>query len=231
MQQSGQLPLALQLREGNDLENFVPASNGAALQGVHEVVTGNDRQAFVWGATGQGKSHLLEGAVRLAQQQGLSACLLPAQELMPLSPEVLESMEQFTLLALDDAEHFAGQPQWEEALFHLYNRLMANGGRLVVTASASPGALGLALPDLATRLAAGPVYRLQVLEEEGLETLLQDRAKARGLKLERDVARYVVTRSERSPAALLALLERLDRLALAQQRSVTIPFVKDALGW
>ena len=70
MQQSGQLPLALQLREGNDLENFVPASNGAALQGVHEVVTGNDRQAFVWGATGQGKSHLLEGAVRLAQQQG-----------------------------------------------------------------------------------------------------------------------------------------------------------------
>jgi DnaA family protein len=29
----------------------------------------------------------------------------------------------------------------------------------------------------------------------------------------------------------MALLDRLDRMALAQQRSVTIPFVKDALGW
>jgi DnaA family protein len=169
--------------------------------------------------------------VRLAQQQGMDACLLPASELLPLVPAVLEAMEQFDLLALDDCQRFAGDPAWEEALFHLYNRLMAQGGRLLVTANASPAAAGLLLPDLATRLAAGPVYRLGPLEDGDMQKVLQERAKARGLRIEQDVAHYIVLRSERSPGALMALLDRLDRMALAQQRSVTIPFVKDALGW
>jgi len=228
---SAQLPLALQLREGNDLSNFFPGPNGAALAGACEVVLGADRQAFIWGGAKQGKSHLLEGAVRLAQQQGMDACLLPASELLPLVPAVLESMEQFDLLALDDCQRFAGDPAWEEALFHLYNRLMAQGGRLLVTADASPTAVGLLLPDLATRLAAGPVYRLTPLADDDLQKVLQERARARGLRVEQDVAHYIVLRSERSPGALMELLDRLDRMALAQQRSVTIPFVKDALGW
>ena len=228
---SGQLPLALQLREGNDLDNFLPGPNGAALAGLREVVLGGDPQAFIWGGRQQGKSHLLEGAVRLAQHQGADACLLPASELLPLVPAVLESMEQFDLLALDDCQRFAGDPAWEETLFHLYNRLMARGGRLLVTADASPSAMGLLLPDLATRLAAGPVYRLMPLEDIELQKLLHERARARGLRIEQDVAHYIVLRSERSPGALMTLLDRLDQMALAQQRSVTIPFVKDALGW
>ena len=182
---SAQLPLALQLREGNNLSNFLSGPNGAALAGVREVVLGADRQAFIWGGEQQGKSHLLEGAVRLAQQQGMDACLLPASELLPLVPAVLEAMEQFDLLALDDCQRFA----------------------------------------------AGPVYRLGPLEDGDMQKVLQERAKARGLRIEQDVAHYIVLRSERSPGALMALLDRLDRMALAQQRSVTIPFVKDALGW
>ena len=77
-----QLPLALQLREGNDLSNFVAGQNGALFQGIRETVVGTDRQACIWGPEGQGKSHLLEGAVRLAQQHGMNACLLPAEELL-----------------------------------------------------------------------------------------------------------------------------------------------------
>jgi len=80
-------------------------------------------------------------------------------------------------------------------------------------------------------LAAGPVYRLMSLEDDDLQALLQERAKARGLRLEPEVAHYIVLRSERSAGALMALLAKLDRLALAQQRPVTIPFVKYALGW
>lgn len=226
-----QLPLALQLREGNDLDNFHVAANGAAVAGVREVVMGGDHQAFIWGAVGQGKSHLLEGAVRLAQQQGLDACLLPAAEIKPLVPDVLESMEQFDLLALDDCNEFAGDAAWEEALFHLYNRLFAQGGRLLVSANASPTALPLLLPDLATRLASGPVYRLKAPTEAQLQALLMERAQARGLRLEADVAHFIVLRSQRCAGALMDLLEKLDRQALAQQRLLTIPFVKVALGW
>ncbi|MBL7249106.1 DnaA regulatory inactivator Hda [Alloalcanivorax marinus] len=226
-----QLPLALELREGHALDNFHAGPNGAALATVRAAAEGEERQVFIWGAAGQGRSHLLEGAVRRAQELGRHACLLPAAELLPLVPDVLESMEQFDLLAVDDVDRFAGEAAWEEALFHLYNRMMARGGALLFSATAAPGALGWLLPDLATRLAAGPVFRLQPMEEEDLAGLLAERARERGLKLGPEVARFMVMRSERSPALLLERLATLDRTALARQRAPTIPFVKDVFGW
>lgn len=228
---TGQLPLALELREGHALENFHAGPNRAAWATVSAVATGDERQAFLWSAAGQGRSHLLEGAVRRVQEQGRDACLLPAAELLPLVPEVLESMEQFQLLAVDDVDLFAGHAEWEEALFHLYNRVMALGGAMLFSASASPGGVAWRLPDLATRLAAGPVFRLQPLEEDDLVTLLIERATERGLKLGGDVARFMVMRSERAPAALIERLATLDRVALARQRALTIPFVKDVFCW
>ncbi len=228
---TGQLPLALELREGHALENFHAGPNRAAWATVSAAGDGDERQVFVWSAAGQGRSHLLEGAVRRAQEQGRDACLLPAAELLPLVPDVLESMEQFQLLAVDDVDLFAGHGEWEEALFHLYNRVMALGGTLLFSAGASPGGVPWGLPDLATRLAAGPVFRLQALEEDDLVTLLIERASERGLKLGGDVARFMVLRSERSPAALIQRLATLDRVALARQRALTIPFVKDVFGW
>lgn len=228
---TGQLPLALELREGHALDNFHAGPNCAALATVAAAATGEERQVFLWSAAGQGRSHLLEGAVRRAQELGRDACLLPASELLPLVPEVLESMEQFDLLAVDDVHLFAGHAEWEEALFHLYNRVMALGGGMLFSAGAAPGGMSWRLPDLATRLAAGPVFRLQSLEEDDLVTLLIERANERGLKLGGDVARFMVMRSERAPAALIDRLATLDRVALARQRALTIPFVKDVFGW
>ncbi|SOC07088.1 regulatory inactivation of DnaA Hda protein [Alloalcanivorax xenomutans] len=228
---TNQLPLALQLREGHDLDNFHAGDNGLALASVKAAAQGEENQVLLWGGEGQGKSHLLEGAVRHAQALGRSACLLPAKELLPLVPDVFDGMEQFTLLALDDVDRFAGQPRWEEALFHLYNRVMAGGGVLLFTASASPAATPWQLPDLATRLAAGPVIRLQPLDEQALTELVVRRAGERGLRINGEAARYLAMRSERSPAALLERLATLDHMALARQRALTIPFIKDVFDW
>ena len=109
--------------------------------------------------------------------------------------------------------------------------MAAGGGVLLFSAAAAPGAPRWLLPDLATRLAAGPVFRLQPLSEEELAALLAERARERGLKLGAEVARFMVMRSERSPALLLERLAVLDRTALARQRAPTIPFIKDVFGW
>ncbi|MCU5786560.1 hypothetical protein B27N_01563, partial [Alcanivorax marinus] len=44
------------------------------------------------------------------------------------------------------------------------------------------------------------MFRLQPLSEEELAALLTERARERGLKLGAEVARFMVMRSERSPA-------------------------------
>jgi DnaA family protein len=44
------------------------------------------------------------------------------------------------------------------------------------------------------------------------------------------VARYLLNRLPRDLASLHAALDRLDRYALAQQRALTVPLVRDALS-
>lgn len=228
---SAQLPLDLQLHSGHRLDTFYSGVNGAAFYGVNAVLSGVDAQCFIAGAGGSGKTHLLEGSVHYAQQQGLYACLVPAKEIRQLPPEALDDMEQFDLLAIDDADELVGHAEWEEALFHLYNRLMARDGRLLVAGPCPPAQLGIALPDLATRWAAGPVYQLQAPSEEQLASLLYFRMQQLGLHLEQGVSDYILLRSKRTINELVGIIERLDSAAMVEKRALTVPFVKMVMGW
>ena len=174
---TAQLPLALRLREGFDLDSY--AGPPGLAEAVKALVSGEWGQVYLHGAPGTGRTHLLTAAVRLAEGLGQSACLLPGEEMAHLTPDVLEAFEQFDLVAVDNVDALAGLPDWEEALFHLYNRCREAQGRLLFAALAPPAAAGFALPDLASRLGAGPVYRLTVPDDAALAALLQRRARHR----------------------------------------------------
>ena len=60
---------------------------------------------------------------------------------------------------------------------------------------------------------------------------LQLRASRRGLHLTDEVGHFILTRGTRSMSALFELLEQLDQASLQAQRKLTIPFLKETLGW
>ncbi|MCC1495662.1 DnaA regulatory inactivator Hda [Alcanivorax sp. 1008] len=218
-----QLPLALKLRAGSSLSSFITGDNTLLLAALDELGCTESGQLYLWGESGSGRSHLLEGKVREA---GGAGCFLAAQELVSLAPDVLEGLEQFRVLAIDDIDLLAGRADWEAALFHLYNRLREAGGSLLVSARQPPGESGFQLADLTSRLAAGPVWRVVPLADEGLLELVRQRGRGAGLEVSDDVARYLLARSTRSAAAIAALLAQLDQLAMAHQRRLTIPFIR-----
>lgn len=218
-----QLPLALRLRASSSLASFIAGDNQLLLAALISLSQEEVGQLYLWGESGSGRSHLLEAKVR---ETGNAGCFLAAPELLALSPEVLEGLEQFSLVAIDDIDLLAGQPHWEEALFHLYNRLQQVGGSLLVSAQQPPNDAGFQLPDLTSRLAAGPVWRLLPLAESGLLELIGQRGRAMGLEVGDEVARYLLSRSVRSAGAIASLLQELDRLAMAHQRRLTIPFIR-----
>ena len=63
-----------------------------------------------------------------------------------------------------------------------------------------------------------------------LETALQLRSRWRGLELSDEVGQFLLRRTDRSSAALFALLDKLDQAALMAQRRLTVPFVKSVLA-
>lgn len=222
-----QLPLALRLRPSSTFASFVAGTNGLLLADLMHLAEAAQGQVYLWGSPDSGRTHLLEACVH---HRPAESCFLSAAELVLLDPAVLQGLEQYRLVVIDDVDALRGLPLWEEALFHLYNRLQAAGGAVVYSAANPPGEAGFRLADLSSRLAAGPVYRLQALDDDGLVALLQSRSRALGLEMPLDVARYLLTRSPRSATALLEVLDRLDQQAMVLQRKLTIPFVRSLAG-
>lgn len=190
---------------------------------------GAEQFLFVWGNASVGKSHLLQAACQQAAEEQRAVAYLPMMELIDLPAEIFDGLEQLSLVCIDDVQLIAGKAEWEEALFHFYNRMRDAGSTLLVTANVAPSALKVKLPDLQSRLCWGPVLQLNELDDAGKIAALQLRAEGRGFELSDEVAQFLIRRSARDMASLFALLDRLDEASLVQQRKLTIPFVRNLL--
>ncbi len=225
-----QLPLGVQLGVSMRFETYHEGTNGAIVAGLTQLVReAGHAPLWVLGSPGVGKTHLLQASCALAGQRGLTSAYLPLASSKDLVPGLLAGLEQVDFVALDDVDAIAGQPAWEQALFTLYNELLELGGRLACAAQLPPAGVAFALPDLASRLSACVVHRLQPLAERDQGLALRRRAAHRGLELPDETLSYLTRRAPRNFAALCRLLDELDTEALAAQRRLTVPFVRQVL--
>jgi DnaA family protein len=225
-----QLALDLKLADFAVFDTFYPGSNTAVLHAVTKVATESGQQvAWIWGAEGSGRSHLLQAAVVAAAAAGSACAWLPLAAGEDLSPAVLEGMGGLDLLCVDDVDAVAGDSEWEQALFSVFEDLRNNNGRLLVTAAAPTNEVPFDLRDLASRLASGPTWKLQAMNDADRLAALQLRSNWRGLDLPDETGQFLLRRVERSSTALFALLDELDQAALTAQRRLTVPFVKSVL--
>ena len=142
----------------------------------------------------------------------------------------MQAIEQADLLCLDDVDAIAGLPEWEEAVFHCFNRLHDTKGHLLVSAQQTPANSSIDLPDLRSRLATGLVYQLVMMTDEQKQQALILQAQSRGLMLTTDVAQYLLRHYGRDMPALMAVLQELDKASLQAKRKLTIPFIRQVLA-
>lgn len=225
---SQQLALNLGLPDNALLETYYPGDNTQVLTHIKQAARGKgDRFLYLWGPIGSGCSHLLQGACHFASEQGRSAMYLPLAQIHNRGPALLHSLERLDLVCLDDIQAVAANKLWEEALFHLYNRIREGVRTYCIIASQqTPKNSGIRLADLQSRLAWGVTYQVHPLSDEDKLKALNLRAKMRGLELPLEVGHYILRRAARNMGELYQLLEKLDAASMAAQRRLTIPFIK-----
>jgi DnaA family protein len=179
--------------------------------------------SLVWGREGSGRSHLLQAACH-AEPKGIFLA-----DLARLSPEIIRDLEHRPLVCLDDVDAVLGNPEWEEALFHLMNGIKDRGGRLLMSAVAPAIQQSVRLPDLQSRLNSATAIETSVLTDEQKVAVLILRARHWGFDLSEEIGRFIISRSPRGMNKLLDMLKRLEMETLRQQKRVTIPFVKHTL--
>jgi len=225
-----QLALGLTLPESTSLESYLPTANQQAVADLATCARGSGEPfIYLWGAEQTGKSHLLQAATQLADQAGRSALYIPLDQATQLSPAIFDNLEQMDLICLDGVEQIAGQADWEQGLFGLFNRLRERGKSLLVTARCSPLNLPIRLPDLLSRLSWGLCYQLQPLNDQDKIQALSAAAARRGLALSDETARYILRHTQRDMGSLRQLLRQLDQASLEAKRGLTIPFIKTFL--
>ncbi|MEA3150849.1 MAG: DnaA- protein [Gammaproteobacteria bacterium] len=218
-----QLALGVRLRADAVFESFAPGVNAevvCALQSPSSV------PLWLWGASGCGKTHLLQAVCAAA---GETAAYFPLDRTLALPSEALAGFETCRVLCLDDVGAVAGDAAWEQALFRLFNEATELRTRLIFAAAAAPRRIDWQLDDWRSRAAACVVYQLHALDEAGRIEALRLRAAQRGLQLPQETAEYLLRRMPRDLTSLYAILDQLDEASLVAQRRLTVPFIRDAL--
>ena len=239
-----QLSLRINLNDDATFENFFLKRQDSQQSSKSQAVStlqnqfcsnlGATEESFVylWGASGSGVSHLLQASCHQASAQDLLAQYLPLKTLLDYPPQqLLDGLEQLSLVCLDDLQVIAGDAAWEEALFGLFNRIKDVGGKLLLGANCSARELPLQLPDLQSRFGWGPVFQLSEPEDDEKMAILQFRASRRGMELNDDVAQYLISRAARNLGELMNCLDKLEEISLQESRKLSIPFVKQVFNF
>ena len=225
-----QLALALRFPPDQRMATFVHAPAGAIAQ-LEALARGTgDDWAYLSGAPGTGRTHLLLATCALAQESARRPAYLSLATAAGHVRDALHAFEGMDVVALDDLDAIAGRRDDEVALFDFHNRARASGTSVAYAAAARPDALGLSLPDLRSRLGQCTGIVLSPLDDAGRGEVLRQRAQRRGLVVDEAALDWLLRRVGRDLASLTQLFDRLDRASLVAQRRLTVPFLRATLG-
>jgi DnaA-homolog protein len=215
-----QIPLAIGPEPLPTFDTYLASANAAALAHLRGLQLPGP-PLYLWGPAGSGKTHLLRALVNQRLMAGEHSGSFDADA---PSPWVL--LPAWTLVVLDNCEQLDAQRQ--QAAFALFVQAAEAGVQWAAAGRVPPVDLPLR-DDLRTRLAWGHVFALQPAAENETRAVLRREADRRGIFLADEVIDHLLTRNARDLGTLMRLLDRIDHFALARQRAVTVPLLRQML--
>ncbi|WP_372603621.1 chromosomal replication initiator DnaA [Actibacterium sp.] len=191
---------------------FVTPANALAVAQIDNWANWPQRKLVLVGAEGAGKTHL---AHVWAAQTGAEIVAHDA-----LATRDIAALAGRGAVVIEDADRIR-DPATQEALFHLHNLILAEGGHLLLTARSAPNLWPLTLPDLQSRMQGTATATLDPPDDALLGALLVKLFADRQLQMPPRLLPYLLPRMERSCAAAQALVAELDRRALATGRKIS----------
>ena len=215
-----QIPLAIGVEAPHTFENFVPGANVPAITHL-QTLAAQAAPVYLWGASGAGKTHLLEALVHRLDAQGLRSGWFSAADPAPWPFD-----DAWALVVIDNSDALDAAQQ--HAAFAVFVEATTRSVPMVAAGCVPPIDLPLR-EDLRTRLGWGHVFAIQPLGEPEVRATLRRVADRRGIFLSDDVMDYLLTRFARDLKHLIAQLDRLDEFSLATKRQITVPLLKQML--
>jgi len=218
-----QLSLPISLDSKMLLDNFI--ANSELVNLIHQLF--QDKKAseiYVYGLTGQGKTHVLQGVILKALASDKNAIYIDCIDSFP--EHLLDFIDQLSFISFDNVDLISKENQ--EIFFDLYNRARQAGVVILVSGSSLPADLTV-MKDLKTRLSLAAVYKLEALNDELTMDVLNKQMNDRNLTIDSKIYEYLFKNYSRDLNTLVFAMNQLDKASLQSKKAISIPFVKTVL--
>ena len=230
-----QLTFNMQLKSDLTFANYFVGSNTDAIS----ILTAKPDSLsdslksiiYLYGNYGVGLSHLLQASCHHIDSIGGRSMYLPLSQIIHCSPNVIEGIEYFNQVCIDDIDAIAGITKWEEAIFNLFNRAYDAKVKIIISSKNPPAKLTIKLKDLISRLKWGVVFKINSLTDNEKLQAIKLRSNLQGHNLTEDIIRFIISRSKNNMLNEFNVLNKLDYASLKEKRKITIPFIKNIMSW
>jgi len=238
-------PRVINKRRWRTLGDFVVGpcnrvAHASALSVVEEPGLGAN-PLVIYGPTGTGKTHLLEGIyVGLRKRAGdVKVAFASAEDFMNRFVSAMHQgkagsfRRQFRdcyALLLDDLTFLAGKRATQVEFLHTFDAVVADGHQVVVTCDCHPRLSDDLMPELVDRLLGGAVWGVLPPDPETRLALLRSKAGAAPPLVPDDVLQFLGGHLRGNVRELEGAIHSLRHFARVTNRPVTVEAAREALG-
>jgi chromosomal replication initiator protein len=193
---------------------------------------------FIYGATGLGKTHLLQAIGHRAWASHHRVLYATSEH---FTNEFIEAIsrgrtEEFRakfryldVLLIDDIQFLAGKERTQEELFHTFNDLHSASSQIVITSDRTPRLISLLEDRLRSRFECGLMADIQPPVLETRLAILRAKSIEQNVDLPSDVLYFLAQRSQQNIRELEGSFNRIVAHARHLRVQITLDIAVDAL--
>ncbi len=230
-------------RRFSKLDEFVIGQSNRVAFTASQMVAerpGSVSPMFVFGPTGTGKTHLLEGIWSAVRKRAGScrALFLSAEQFTSMFLEALQGSglpnfrhkyRHVDLLLIDDVHFFLGKRATLVELQHTIDALLRQRRQVVLAADRAPGELKGIGPELTARFSGGLVCGIEPPDVETRRAILEQLARRGTGRYPATVLDLIASELGGDARQLAGALNRLEATSRAFQRPITTDLARETL--
>ena len=193
---------------------------------------------FIYGASGLGKTHMLQAVGNEALKNNQSVIYTTSEQFMNdftynlrnKTPDRFRAKyRECDYLLIDDIQFLSGKEQTQEEFFHTFNELHSANKQIVLTSDKPPKKIAGFEERLRSRFEWGMLVSVQ---PPGLETkisIIQKKCELNGIQLDNEIINYIASNMGENIREIESAITSIYSYSTLMAQEITLEFVKNIL--
>lgn len=230
------------LNPSHSFDNFMVGGSNqfayAAVKNVSENAGNVYNPLFIYGGVGLGKTHLMQAAGNVFQNQGKDVIYTTVEQFLndfirhlrnKTMDRFQEKYRKCDVLLIDDIQFLSNKDSIQEEFFHTFEALKGDGKQIILTADKHPKKIGGLEERLQSRFEWGLVADIQPPELETKIAIIKSKSEINKVKLTPEIVNYIATVIDNNVREIEGILSKLHAYSQLMHVDINLEFTKNVL--